>query len=390
MLLGIALDGADSPRGGCTTHLAALLARSLCSEGYTLFDYPWLVRLDPAVPMKTRGNGAVALWLLVDTRSEAERVWRRVLGELRAYSSATGSAGKAAAAALLLEEEHLRARPPALRLIYYRAVSDYVPRSVALRAARLAGVAWLAGGGVTGPLAALGADLAYDHTFELLLYMPPRLWGRRPRLPDDLVLELRYRLGPYDIASYDPRRSKPLIQPHGPDPVLAGIRSEEPGILRETAALIPRDYFDAAILYRTNQHTDAHLQPLTVSEIRPYKCGTVEATVEDATMLPGGHALLKICDETGCTYAAVYRETGLARYCTRLLGRRARIAGCAKPHRGLTTLNVEKMHVGGALLEPPPSAWHHLYMPGYRYERVQRPRGLRPPGDACRDSLALF
>ena len=384
MLLGVALDGADSPRGGCTTHLAALILRELCHEGYTLYDYPWLVRLNPTVPMKTRGNGAIALWLLVDTRLEADKVWRLVRRSLSDYARATGSAEKAAAALILLDGETLKVRPAPLRLLYYRAVSDYVPRETALQIAKLTSAElYTVGGGVVGPLAALGADMAYDHTFELLLYMPPHLWGKRPRLPDQLVLEVRYRLGPDDIATYDPLSRRPLIQPHGPDPVLAGIRSEHAEPLATIPGLIPSEYYELYAIYRTNQHTDAHLQPRAISEMKPYRCGIVEAYVESVEKLPGGHTILHACDETGCIDAALYRETRLAEHAERLLGHRVRIAGCVKPHRRRLTLNTEKIDAGIGLLEPPPSAWHHLYMPGYRYERVTRPRGLKPPRDPC-------
>ncbi|MCD6383503.1 MAG: DNA-binding protein, partial [Thermoplasmata archaeon] len=58
----VAIDDTDSPNGGCTTYLTFdLLSR--ITERYALLGYPRLVRLNPTVPWKTRGNGATVFRL---------------------------------------------------------------------------------------------------------------------------------------------------------------------------------------------------------------------------------------------------------------------------------------------------------------------------------------
>ena len=52
----IEIDDTDPLKGGCTTYLAALLCEKL---GTT--KYPRLIRLNPNIPYKTRGNGAITL-----------------------------------------------------------------------------------------------------------------------------------------------------------------------------------------------------------------------------------------------------------------------------------------------------------------------------------------
>lgn len=59
--LHIGLDDTDSPRTGCTTYIGALLVDRLEALGCEFSDYPNLIRLNPNVPWKTRGNGAVCL-----------------------------------------------------------------------------------------------------------------------------------------------------------------------------------------------------------------------------------------------------------------------------------------------------------------------------------------
>ena len=391
MLLGLAFDGADSPQGGCTTHLVSLLFLKLCKEGIQPYDYPWLIRLNPAVPHKTRGNGALVLWLQVDTPIEAERLYREASKLTREYARATGSADKAALAALLMEEESLEERPWPLKSLYLLAVNRYVPRDTAIRYLKLAARSvrhpiMVEGRGVVGPLAALGADMSIDYTFELLFYMPPALWGNRPQIDSGIVKSISYMLGPFDIATYDYQNGKPLIQPHGPDPVLAGIRSDDDKLLLKAGRLIPEDIYTHAVLFRTNQHTDAHLEHCSVREAYPYTCCTIEGILTRLTKLPKGHLVGQVCDHTGCISVAFYRETGiLRRSAERYEDRRVAVAGCIRPHRGTLTLNVEKIidYEAAAVYEPPPSAWHHLYMPFSRYQRTTRPRGFRPNHRAC-------
>ncbi|NIP66787.1 tRNA(Ile2) 2-agmatinylcytidine synthetase, partial [Candidatus Bathyarchaeota archaeon] len=57
----IGFDDTDSPRMGCTTYVAAILVEELQKLGASFTDYPNLIRLNPNVPWKTRGNGALCL-----------------------------------------------------------------------------------------------------------------------------------------------------------------------------------------------------------------------------------------------------------------------------------------------------------------------------------------
>ena len=61
-ILHIGFDDTDSICGKCTTHLAFKITGYLLKNSDTEFlDYPLLVRLNPNIPLKTRGNGAVCL-----------------------------------------------------------------------------------------------------------------------------------------------------------------------------------------------------------------------------------------------------------------------------------------------------------------------------------------
>ena len=59
-MLHVGIDDTDSLDGGCTTWVALRVIEELLPD-FDLIGSPRLVRLNPDVPWKTRGNGAVAL-----------------------------------------------------------------------------------------------------------------------------------------------------------------------------------------------------------------------------------------------------------------------------------------------------------------------------------------
>src|SRR5437899_13089782 len=59
--LHIGIDDTDSEKGGCTTYTATVLFQDLIERGFKPSDFPWLVRLNPNIPWKARGNGALSL-----------------------------------------------------------------------------------------------------------------------------------------------------------------------------------------------------------------------------------------------------------------------------------------------------------------------------------------
>jgi len=60
IILHVGFDDTDSIEGSCTTYLAALLIEKIHND-VVFLDYPRLIRNNPNVPWKTRGNGGIAL-----------------------------------------------------------------------------------------------------------------------------------------------------------------------------------------------------------------------------------------------------------------------------------------------------------------------------------------
>ncbi|WP_455392385.1 hypothetical protein [[Eubacterium] cellulosolvens] len=53
------MDDTDSIKFGCTTYLVNDIISEF--QDYRVVGYPYLVRLNPNIPWKTRGNGAVCI-----------------------------------------------------------------------------------------------------------------------------------------------------------------------------------------------------------------------------------------------------------------------------------------------------------------------------------------
>lgn len=405
-VLAIGLDSFDTAFTGCTTHLASLIAVKLVQEGYSLIDYPWLVRLNPTVPWKTRGNGAVALLVGVDGPAEAERAVRdAVLPLAKAY----GDQPKATLVALYVEEAEatlegwLAARSPCLERIYHRAVHTLVAIDEAVECLRGSGRLLLSIGlgrrGTIGAAAALGMEPRADYTFELLTYREPRRWLEPRRIDPGSVVEYDYRYRPLTFSNYDYEKDIPLIAPHGHDPVLYGVRGEDPRILlRALEEIDAGEEPSHWMLYRSNQATNAHLKPLTARLARPYTNPVlVLRLMGKPRRLPGGHVVARAGDHTGEITVAAYRETiGLREALLALEpGDTFAAAGGVKPRRGEPTLNLEAiipLHAGRLpqaccsswcrepVVQPPPRSHHHLVKPLERClaPPKQLPRRVKP------------
>ena len=69
-VLNVGFDDTDSPKGMCTTFLAYKIVDSLQKQNIEFLDFPRLIRFNPNIPWKTRGNGAVSFKIKTKTPSK--------------------------------------------------------------------------------------------------------------------------------------------------------------------------------------------------------------------------------------------------------------------------------------------------------------------------------
>lgn len=353
--LHIGLDDSDSPSWGCTTHLAYLIIKRLLNElpGIQFLDYPNLVRLNPTVPHKTRGNGAVAIRVLVDEES-INRITELLEDELSSYITKIHHKPETNPGLVLYIGEIKQE----LEHFYKKALTDYVHMDFLLNLIEKLNpnikVLGKLSKGIIGALAAIGALKSGDCTYELIAYRDPDNIGRERCINPESVKKIDTLFENSLFGNYDYLDNKPLITPHGPDPVLLGIRGEDPQILVDAFHKLELcENVSGWIIFRTNQGTDAHLEVRReIAEFRPYQTGYIEGYVADPPgSIPGGDVLITVSEDlkkrSHSIKAVLFKETGLNNIGRKLLpGDKVIVYGSGKWWSDLgVVINVEKIYV---------------------------------------------
>ncbi len=313
--LHVAFDDTDSRAGRCTTHLAFKVAEDLKRSGADLVDYPLLIRLNPNIPWKTRGNGAVCLRLHVQDAGRVVDHVRQAVEE----GSAIGTGANPGVA--FLQSDRV---PVELQRFSALAMCDVLSRQMAEKVAKAASVQYFTfgnGQGLVGSLGAMGCLLDGDHTYELIAYRKIENCGR-PRVVDEQrVIKFSADTYPNTFNNYDRNHNRVLIAPHGPDPVFFGVRGESADVVGSALpALHPEEELDGWTIFRSNQGTNMHLQnEMMIAGVKAYTAGHVKCKVSSKPhAMEGGHAMFTVEQDGSEMPAAVYEPTGLANIATKL------------------------------------------------------------------------
>ncbi len=346
----IGIDDTDSRTSGCTTYTATLLYQELIDGGFRPTDFPWLVRLNPNIPWKTRGNGALAIHLAVE---EAELDSVREIAIHIVEKTSDVSKPSTDPALVFLEGPV----PEILRKYSTRALHDVISVTEAKSLARTVGASThlLKGArGLIGSLAAISAGLdMQDHTFEIIAYRTRENLGTSRRVNRDSIRKMDEKYSNSTFNNVDPETGRILICPHGPDPVLLGIRGSDPrSVLEAFREVKIHEPVETVMIFKTNQGTDAHLtKARRIADLEPHQSTALTGRVETVPrVLKGGHVVFRLGDETGFIDCAVYEPTGSLKMTARQLlpGDRVRVYGGIRrrANRSLT-LNLERLDVVG-------------------------------------------
>ncbi|MGD0056594.1 MAG: tRNA(Ile)(2)-agmatinylcytidine synthase [Methanomassiliicoccales archaeon] len=354
----LAFDDTDSTEGMCTTFLATEMVR--CFGEYDLIGLPRLVRLNPAVPWKTRGNGAVCLrfgkgagtrgligrigkdpvYSYTRCRKPADMdvVLQRGEEMLRRWSRVEEDASPGLVASL---------RKPR-QAIYWSTVRGILEKEAVLseleridaRTVELAG-----GRGVIGASAAM-AWRPRDRTFEVLAYRDQKRWGQERVVSPETVetLDLRF---PSTFNNFDCVSRRAAITPNSPCPILFGIRGGAVEDLPLAMSSIESEPVARWLLFLTNQGTDDHLIRKWKSLV-PNSSYVVEGTVATAPEThKGGHVIFSLDPSRGSgpLDCAAYEPSKRFRDVVRLLAVGDTILVMGELRESPRTLNIEKLRV---------------------------------------------
>jgi tRNA(Ile2)-agmatinylcytidine synthase len=340
-MLHIGLDDTDSPEGGCTTYVAAVLVEHLLILGAEFKGYPTLLRLNPNTPWKTRGNASVCLRLNIDESlySDVRNVVKELVDEYGEFSCDNTNPG-----IVFLKGEV----PDDVKAYSETVVRSLVEKKLAMTLIEKHEMDYLEyknGRGIIGALAAIGGTLGGDLTYELLTYRTPENWGTPRRVDAASIITMDEALSDSTFNNLD-EKGKPLITPRGPDPVLYGVRGETPEAVYDAMQMIkPLEPVERWMICRSNQGTH-YGEPIKVSEIEPYNPAVVKGKVDSVPeTIEGGHVFFRLKDETGAVDCAAFEPTGSFRAVVRKLipGDDVTVYSGVSIHENELTLNIEKL-----------------------------------------------
>ena len=357
------MDDTDSTTGGCTTYVARTIIQKITKK-YEIIGYPRLVRLNPNIPWKTRGNGALCLRVgklggkIKRKIGEIDRqdvfcslTFTKELDENQQKDLATIVKETVDTLACIDDGNTnpgyvLLLKKPDVDL-YQKAVTKIVTLDevqVILCNQQAIFEGYKNGRGLIGATAAISWE-PLDRTFELITYRPQERWGTKRKIDLKSVQQMDADCTS-TFDNYDARNHHNRIVPNSPCPILYGIRGNDVEELIIASKQVKSEPMDSGLVFETNQGTDNHLQKKQIAQIQPFESVITEGSVvEDPFTIQGGHVLFTITDPTGKISCAAYEPTKEFRNIVRGLhgGDLIEVYGGVREHP--LTINLEKLAV---------------------------------------------
>ena len=351
----VAVDDTDSMRGNCTTFLATEIIREFFD--LDLIGNPRLVRLNPATPWKTRGNGSLVMRF---GKGTGKRRFIGMIGgrEVFCYDSCTSfepdpemMRDRIIPHILAHHEDDadpglLISRVKPSQSFYWNGVRTIMDRkTIDKEIKRIGGTTYEIGCG--RGLIGCTCGMAWrprDSTFELLSYRPEERWGTE-RVFDPLTIRDVEHNYLTTFNSWEDRTDKVAMVPSTPCPVMYGLRGDVEKDLIEASKEIGTERIERWMVFLTNQGTDDHLIH-NPKRLIPNQSYVLEGTVVSLPRhIPGGHVFIDIETRFGIVTCGAYEPSKEFRHTVDWLipGDTVRMIGELREEP--RTLNIEKIHV---------------------------------------------
>lgn len=314
-VLNIGFDDTDSSKGMCTTFLAYKIVNLLRKHKTEFLDFPRLIRFNPNIPWKTRGNGAVSI--RIKTRNPS-KVKNQIKNLVSKYSDVKNGANPGL---VFFESDTI---PSEFINFSNLAMWQLIKRNNAKRFAKKNDLEFFYQGngqGLVGAIGAIGYDFQ-DHTLELLSYRKRTKFGKERKISTESVKIMQEKTYPNTFNSFDTKKGRILITPHGPDPVFYGVRGENVSSLVYATKILKSDEkLDGYMIFKSNQGTGDHLKnELNFENMKPYASGKITGIVSNTPkIVKGGHVFFKIISKNHEFWCAVYKPTGISSIASNLI-----------------------------------------------------------------------
>ncbi len=314
-VLNIGFDDTDSPKGMCTTFLAYKIVDLLQKQKTEFLDFPRLIRFNPNIPWKTRGNGAVSI--KVKTKNPS-KIKNQIKNLVTKYSDIKNGANPGL---VFFQSDSI---PSEFTNFSNLALWQLINRNNAKKFAKKNNLEFFYQGngqGLVGAIGAIGYDFD-DHTLELLSYRKKQKFGKERKISTQSVKTMQENTFPNTYNSFDTKKGRILITPHGPDPVFYGVRGENvDSLVYATKILKSDEKLDGYMIFKSNQGTDDHLKnELDFKTMKPYASGKITGIVSNTPkIVKGGHVFFKILSKNHEFWCAIYKPTGISTIASNLI-----------------------------------------------------------------------
>ncbi|QLH03519.1 DNA-binding protein [Nitrosopumilus cobalaminigenes] len=314
-ILNVGFDDTDSPKGMCTTFLAYKIVDSLQKQKTEFLDFPRLIRFNPNIPWKTRGNGAVSFKIKTKNPSKIKNQIKNLVSK---YSDTKNGANPGL---VFFESDSI---PTEFIKFSKLALWQLINRNNAKTFAKKNNLEIYYQGngqGLVGAIGAIGYDFE-DHTLELLSYRKKPKFGKERKISTESVKHMQEKTSPNTFNSFDTKKGRVLITPHGPDPVFYGVRGENvDSLLSATKIIKTNEKLDGYMIFKSNQGTGDHLKnELNFENMKPYASGKISGVLSNnPKIVKGGHVFFKIISKNHEFWCAVYKPTGMTIIASNLL-----------------------------------------------------------------------
>ena len=351
----VAVDDTDSMKGNCTTFLATEIIREF--SDLDLIGNPRLVRLNPATPWKTRGNGSLVMRF---GKGVGKKRFIGMIGDRRIYCYDACTSYEPDPQMMReriiphIQEHHEDDADPGLLIsrvkpsqkFYWDGVRTIMDRKVIDREIeRIGGITFEIGCG--RGLIGCTCGMAWrprDTTFELLSYRPAARWGTE-RVFDPVTIRDVEHGYPTTFNSWEDRTGKVAMVPSTPCPVMYGLRGDDEKDLIEASGRISTEPIERWMVFLTNQGTDDHLirDP---KQLVPNQSYIIKGTVVSQPWhIAGGHVFVDIETRLGNLTCGAYEPSKEFRYMLDWLVPGDEVEMLGELRDEPRTLNIEKVHV---------------------------------------------
>ncbi|MEM2934883.1 MAG: tRNA(Ile)(2)-agmatinylcytidine synthase [Candidatus Thermoplasmatota archaeon] len=346
----IGIDDTDALNKGCTTFIATEIIKDITSLGYDLIGYPRIVRLNPNILWKTRGNASIAIQVGIGggRKKCVGEIDKKIYIYERKKKEANEEDIVEIVDSIIREKSSEEANPACVvskkkfsRILYSKAVKEVVSVEEVKKILKENGAKYRC---YRGEIGLVGASSAiswkpYDRTYELLTYTSGKKY-----IDKESVIKMD-KLFSSTFNNYDYENDYIAIFPKAKSPVFFGIRGENPEELKEAMKILISSPFERWLIFETNQATDEHLQKKRIEEIKPYESVIVRGKVKkEPFYIEGGHLIFSISNgrEIDCT---AYEPTKNFRKLIERLRQGDEVVVYGGVREKPFTINIEKIEI---------------------------------------------